>query len=160
AAEAVCRDAGYTLVIGCSDDRPRREAEVLEALRRRVDGLIMTTASEDEPELKAVRDALDIPLVLMDREVSGNIDSVTIAQREGMYRAVKYRLNLGHRRIALVTGASDVLSSRERVQGYKDAFAELGIAVDSDLIQTHSFTADFAYMAVSALLRGHNRPTA
>ena len=131
AAQAVCHDAGYTLVIGCSDDRPKREVELLEALRRRVDGLIMTTASEEKPELNAVRNALDIPLVLMDREASGNVDSVTIAQREGMYRAVKYLLSLGHRRIALVTGATDVLSSRERVQGYKDAYAELGVAVDS-----------------------------
>lgn len=160
AAQAVCHDEGYTLVIGCSDDRPRREVELLEALRRRVDGLIMTTASEEEPELNAVRNALDIPLVVMDREASGNVDSVTIAQREGMYRAVKYLLSLGHRRIALVTGATDVFSSRERVQGYKDAFAEAGVAVDPDLIRTHSFTADFAYMAVSALLRGRNRPTA
>ena len=53
-----------------------------------------------------------------------------------------------------MTGATDVLSSRERVQGYEDAIAELGVALDSELICTHSFTADFAYMAVSALLRG------
>jgi LacI family transcriptional regulator len=61
-AQRVFLDAGYILVIGCSEDLPKREIELLESLRRRLDGLIMSTASEDDPEIAAIRNSLEIPL--------------------------------------------------------------------------------------------------
>ena len=63
-------------------------------------------------------------------------------------------LELGHRDIALVTGPTTVLSARERILGYHDAFAEMKIPVNPDFIKAESFTADYAYIAVSDLLCG------
>jgi LacI family transcriptional regulator len=103
-AQRVFLDAGYILVIGCSEDLPKREIELLESLRRRLDGLIMSTASEDDPEIAAIRNSLEIPLVLLDRESDAEIDTVTMAQRDGTRKAVLHLLGLGHRDIALVTG--------------------------------------------------------
>ena len=159
-AQRVFLDAGYTLVIGCSEDLPKREIELLESLRRRLDGLIMSTASEDDLELAAVRNSLEIPLVLLDRETSAEIDTVTMAQRDGTRKAVTHLLELGHRDIALLTGSTTVLSARERILGYKDAFEEMKLPVNTDFIKAESFTADYAYMATSAMLRSRHRPTA
>src|ERR1700681_1378710 len=159
-AQRVFLDAGYILVIGCSEDLPKREIELLESLRRRLDGLIMSTASEDDPEIAAIRNSLEIPLVLLDRESDAEIDTVTMAQRDGTRKAVMHLLELGHRDIALVTGPTTVLSARERILGYHDAFAEMKIAVNPDFIKAESFTAEYAYIAVSGLLCGRHRPTA
>jgi LacI family transcriptional regulator len=159
-AQRVFLDAGYILVIGCSEDLPKREIELLESLRRRLDGLIMSTASEDDPEIAAIRNSLEIPLVLLDRESDAEIDTVTMAQRDGTRKAVLHLLELGHRDIALVTGPTTVLSARERILGYHDAFAEMKIAVNPDFIKAESFTAEYAYIAVSDLLCGRHRPTA
>jgi DNA-binding LacI/PurR family transcriptional regulator len=61
--------AGYTLLITCSEDRPEREIELLSLMaERRVDGVIMTTCSEADPELAAAREALSLPLVMLDRK--------------------------------------------------------------------------------------------
>ena len=66
----------------------------------------------------------------------------------------------GHRRIALVTGPTSVLSARERIRGYREAHLERGVAIDNDLIRSQSFTASYAYEAVSGLLGSRKRPTA
>ena len=160
AAQNVFLEAGYTLVIGCSDDIVKRELELLESLQRRVDGLIMSTATETDPQLVKMQSSLEIPVVLLDRETTAPLDSVVIAQRDGTYHAVRHLLGLGHRRIALVTGPTSVLSARERIRGYQEAHSERGIAIDNDLIRSHSFTASYAYEAVSGLLGGKKRPTA
>lgn len=156
----VLHEAGYTLVVGASEDRPKREGELLESLCRRLDGLIMTSAGEENTQLTELRSVFKIPVVLMDREAPPDIDSVTIAQRDGMARAVAHLLDLGHRRIALVTGSTSVLSGRERVGGYVDAHRERDLTPDPALICSDSFTADYAYMAISSLLLGPDRPTA
>lgn len=158
-AQSVFLEAGYTLVIGCSDDIPKREIELLESLQRRLDGLIMSTASEDDIELTQMRNSLDIPIVLLDRETDA-IDSIVIAQRDGTYEAVSHLLRLGHRRIALVTGPTSVLSARERIRGYREAYEKFNVAVEPDLIRAHSFTAAYAFVAVSELLSLSHRPTA
>lgn len=159
-AQNVFHEAGYTLVLGASEDRPKREGELLESLCRRLDGLIMTSACEENTQLTELRTVFNIPIVLMDREAPPNIDSVTIAQRDGMARAVSHLLDLGHKRIALVTGPTTVLSGRERVGGYVDAHRARGLTPDPELICSDNFTANYAYMAVSSLLLGTNRPTA
>lgn len=115
AAQNVFLDAGYTLVIGCSDDIVKRELELLKSLQRRVDGLIMSTATETDPQLVKMQGSLEIPVVLLDRETTAPVNSVVIAQRDGTYHAVRHLLALGHKRIALVTGPTSVLSARERV---------------------------------------------
>jgi len=53
-----------------------------------------------------------------------------------------------------------VLSARERIRGYREAHSERGIAIDNELIRSHSFTASYAYEAVSGPLGGRKRPTA
>jgi LacI family transcriptional regulator len=159
-AQNVFQEAGYTLVVGASEDRPRREVELLESLSRRLDGLIMTSACEDNVQLTEMRSALKIPIVLMDREAPPHIDSVLIAQRDGMHRAVSHLLDLGHKRIALVTGSTTVLSGRERVAGYIEAYRERGLNPAPELICSDSFAADYACMAVSSLLLSTDRPTA
>lgn len=159
-AQNVFQEAGYTLVVGASEDRPKREVELLESLSRRLDGLIMTSACEENAHLTEYRNSLSLPIVLMDREAPAHIDSVLIAQREGMYRAVTHLLDLGHKRIALVTGSPTVLSGRERVGGFLDAYRDRGLTPAPELICSDSFTADYAYMAVSSLLLSAARPTA
>jgi LacI family transcriptional regulator len=160
-AQDVLQDAGYTLIIAGSEDRRERELEVLNVFsRRRIDGLIMTTASERDPVLLKAREALRIPVVLLDRETPAHFDAVLIGHRDGTRRAVEHLLDLGHRRIALLSGTETVRPSAERVLGYQDAFKARGLELDPELIRTQSFTADFGYVETSALLGLKRPPTA
>jgi LacI family transcriptional regulator len=160
-AQDVLQDAGYTLIVAGSEDRPERELDVLSVLsRRRIDGLIMSTASERDPALLEAREALRIPVVLLDRETPAEFDAVLIGHREGMRRAVDHLLDLGHRRVALLTGAETVRPAAERVLGYQDAFKARGLELDPEFLRTRSFTADFGYLETSSLLGQAHPPTA
>jgi LacI family transcriptional regulator len=157
----VLYEAGYTLIIAGSEDRPDRELDILEVLsRRRVDGLIMTTASERDVLLLEAREAVHMPVVLLDRESPAGFDAVVVAHREGTRRAVSHLLELGHRRIALLTGSETVRPAAERVLGYQDAFRERGLELDPELIRARSFTADYAYLESSALFGQRAPPSA
>jgi LacI family transcriptional regulator len=157
----VLYEAGYTLVIAGSEDRRERELDLLNRLaRRRVDGLVMTTSSERDPMLLKAREGLRIPVVLLDRDTPADFDAVLVAHRDGIRRALDHLLDLGHRRVALLTGPGSVRPAAERILGYEDAFSARGLAVDPTLIRTGSFTGEFAYIETSDLLGRGDRPTA
>ncbi len=160
-AQDVLHDAGYTLIVAGSEDRRERELDILKAFsHRRIDGLIMTTASEHDDALLKAREALGIPVVLLDRERPTNFDAVLIAHREGIFRATSHLLELGHRRIALLSGPETVRPSADRVLGYQDAFKAHRLEIDPELVRTHSFTSEFGYVETAALLSQRRPPTA
>ncbi|MCW3474042.1 LacI family DNA-binding transcriptional regulator [Limobrevibacterium gyesilva] len=161
AAQQALHDEGYALLIACSGDRRDHELELLRLLsQRRMDGVIMTTAAEDDAELAAVRAALPMPVVMLDRTPPGAFDALLLDHREGMRQAVEHLLRLGHRRIALITGATGVHPARARVQGFRDAHAAAGVAIDPTCLRTGSFTDQSGFLEASALLGRPDPPTA
>lgn len=160
-AQDVLHKAGYTMLVASSEDQPERELELLTAFsRKRVDGMIMTTASERDGALTKARIAMRIPIVMLDRDEPAAFDAVLIAHHEGTRRAAEYLLGLGHRRIALLTGPANVRPAIDRVRGFKAAFQSRGVPLDKRLIRTVNFTADYGYLEASALLSQKRPPTA
>jgi LacI family transcriptional regulator len=153
--------AGYTLLITCSEDRPEREIELLSLMaERRVDGVIMTTCSEADPELAAAREALSLPLVMLDRKTKSAVDCVLIDHFEGMKRAIEYLAALGHRRIALITGGIGVYPGRERVRAFQEAIDNGVIDNVPQLIRARAFDSDSAFFETSAVVGMKTAPTA
>jgi len=162
AAQDVLQAADYTLLIACSEDIKARELELMALLaRRQVDGIIMTTCAEDDPDLLAARRTLDLPVVLLDREAPPGLnDSILLSHADGMRRAVRSLAAIGHRRIGLVTGDSSVYPARERIKGYKAGCEEAGLAIDATLIRSRSFAEAQSFVEMSALLSLAKPPTA
>jgi LacI family transcriptional regulator len=77
-----------------------------------------------------------------------------------MGQAAEHLIDLGHRRIALITGGPDIRPGRERVRGFTEAFRKRGLPVPQDLLRAHSLSADYGFREASALLQGRDRPTA
>jgi LacI family transcriptional regulator len=153
--------AGYSLIIACSEDQKDREAAIMRMFdRRKVDGLIMTTASENDSELVKTRAALGIPIVFTDREVKGGYDSAFILHRAGTRQATEYLIGIGHRRIGLITGSQRLYPGRERVAGYREAFAAHGLSPELGYVRADSFHSDFCFSAAMDLLQGPRRATA
>jgi LacI family transcriptional regulator len=159
--QQVLRGAGYSLILTGSEDRREGELELLDALSsRRIDGLILTTSSEADVELLRTRQSLQVPIVLLDRATPESFDALLIDHRTGVRVAVDYLLDLGHRRVALITGSGTVRPAAERLLGYRDATEARGLTVDPDLLRTGSFVAEFGYEQTLALLDRRNPPTA
>jgi LacI family transcriptional regulator len=161
AAEQVLREAGYTLLLTNTDEDSRREIELLHTFaKRRVDGIIMTVSDEtDEHLLRAMRE-MRVPIVLMDREVALDLDVVAIDHRGGARAATSHLIELGHRRIALLTGNGSMRPAHERVAGFEEAHRRAGLALDPRLVRRGGFTAEFGYEQTADLLDGVAPPTA
>jgi LacI family transcriptional regulator len=119
--------------------------------------LIAMPVSPDYYKLSSV---VAIDPNIMDHE--GKSDGVTvIAENEmGARRATQYLIELGHRKIAFVTGSMDLLSSTLRKRGYEDTLKKNGIEVDPDFIEYADFTEKSGYESGKRLLSAEKKPTA
>ncbi|ACQ81562.1 transcriptional regulator, LacI family [Beutenbergia cavernae DSM 12333] len=103
-----------------------------------------------------------VPFVVVDTagEQPADVPTVGSANWSGGLAATRHLLSLGHRRIAVISGQPDVLCSRARVDGYRSALEEAGIAVDASLIRYGDFALEGGYRHGLELLGAADRPTA
>jgi DNA-binding LacI/PurR family transcriptional regulator len=83
------------------------------------------------------------------------VDSVDIDNRRAGATAVGHLIALGRRRIGTVTGNLRMTSGAERLTGYRDALASVGIVADPTLVEGGDYLADQAFMATERLLVAH-----
>jgi LacI family transcriptional regulator len=157
AAAAATR--GLFAVVATTGDRPEIERVAVDSLmRRRVDGIILTTARIDASAPQE-RSGHPMPHVLALR-TDGTGPASIGDDRLGAHLATRHLLDLGHRRIGLVGGPDYASSARDRRSGYQQALTEAGIPVDETLITGDSFSMEDGETAGRTLLDRTNRPTA
>ncbi len=159
--EKVLDAAGYTLLLCNSDEDPKREKAHMTTLRAEgVAGIILASTRADTEVYRQMLEA-GIPLVAIDRLPGQlNLDVVTVTNMQGARSAVAHLAELGHRRIALISGPCQISTSRERQKGYEQALRERGLAVSPELIQFSNFRQAGGYEAMLALLALPAPPTA
>lgn len=153
---------GYTLLLANSDEDLAREQRAVEALRaRQVDGLaVVPSSGDDGAHLAAIlRDGR--PVVLLDRPIAGlAADAVLVDNRAGAERAVGHLAALGHRRIGLVGDSPGIVSTSERLDGYRAALASAGIAQDEALVSLGGSSIEQGQRSARRLLERRDRPSA
>jgi LacI family transcriptional regulator len=161
-AESVLRAAGYSMLIADSEGVPSGDADSLVAFqRRRVDGLLISLASEENEATVERLAQTRVPFVLVDREVANLplASAVLSDHRTGTRAAIEHLLELGHRHIALISGSTDLRPPRERVAGLRDAFRGRGIP-DRSLVITGPYGSEHGERAAESLLSQPEPPTA
>ncbi len=83
-----------------------------------------------------------------------------INNEEAGYIATKYLIDLGHRRIACITGSSELNPSMRRVEGYRRALSESKISVPEEYIVQGDFQFQSGEMMMTKLMKLPQRPTA
>ncbi len=160
-AETELRARGYSLLVVNTGGYAEREADAIATLQHgRVDGLIMTINSEQDRRCRALLAEARVPSVLLDREIDIELDAILTDHATGMLQAVDYLIELGHRRIALLTAGIEIRPGRERVRGFTEAFAKRKLPLPKDLIRAQSLSADFGFRETTALLQLPDPPTA
>ena len=126
--EDVCAAAGYSVILCNSDDDPRKQRDYLRVLmEKRVDGIIVSSAGPDTALVEALGESA-LPIVMVDRPTEGiQADQVQVDHEEGAYMATKHLLDLGHRRIACISGPSALSVTAERLAGFHRALREAGV---------------------------------
>lgn len=156
-----CFAAGYNVILCNSNDDPERQAGYLRVLaEKRIDGLVLVVTGSDAVA-RATLGGIAMPLVLLDREVSGvSGDLVEVNHVLGSQMATRHLLELGHPRVACISGPPGLSPSSQRRAGWKDALEKAGVErTESDLARG-DFTARGGYLAMQALLKRRPRPTA
>ena len=135
AAEATLAEAGYTMLLTDSDYDPAREARALQLLQsRQVDGIILYLSDEDDPAIQATVRNLDLPVVVLDRDLPFAVDSVFSDHALATRRTVRALLRQGHRRLALVEPALRIRPVRERIKAFRAAAAAAGLPPDAQIV--------------------------
>lgn len=161
AAHDVLDAEGFSLLISNSEGRRERERELLNRLsRRQADGVMIGPYTPIDDEFEAYLRELDVPIVIIDRDRPAWADAVMADHRGGMREAVLHLLDLGHRRIALITGQQDLYPARERIRGYREALAARSLDVESSLIHGGSFLPGPGFSTTAAMFSKRNPPTA
>ncbi len=143
------------------NDSVEHELMIIEMfMRRRMDGLLVTLCDEGAPELRKALKAVNVPMILLDRELDLDTDTVWIDHRGGSALATDYLLELGHRRIALLAGNRAVRPARETEAGFRGAYAARGLAPEEWLIVHSDFIAASAYRNTADLLATEEPPSA
>ena len=99
AVETVAYSRDTAVLAASSDNDPHRERVMIDAFtRRRVDGLILNTITEDQGYLQAEREQ-GTPLVFVDRPPIGLLaDAVVTNNYEAAVEATQHLIRQGHRR--------------------------------------------------------------
>ncbi len=124
---------------------------ILAMMRRQIDGLIVIGGFLVPEELEKL--ARDIPLVIVARRLAGFEENcVCIDNVQASYVATQHLIELGHRRIAHISGRLDHPDARDRQQGYIMAIEEAGIQPNPELIIEGNFRRQSGVLAIDMLL--------
>jgi LacI family transcriptional regulator len=160
AVEDISRARGVAVFAGSVDEDPQRERELaLTLVARRVDGLIIVPAGDDQSYL-ANEQRAGLNVVFADRPPRLlRADAVWSDNAGGAQTAVRHLLAAGHRRIAFLGDLLQIPTAEARYTGYVEALASAGIELDRELVRLNLHSTDAAADATRELMAGPS-PTA
>lgn len=158
--EDLGREHGFSVVMCNTDYDPAREAQYIAVLRKKnVDGFIFASADLRNINIFKLK-AAGFPIVLLSREVEGvEVDVVRVDDREGGYLATRHLVELGHRRIAIITGPLSSYPAYQRLRGYTQALEEAGLEWREEYVVEGGFRGEAGRLA-DQLLALPEAPTA
>lgn len=158
--DLAARKEGFHLLVSSSHSDAEEMLAAIRSLRGRIDGLIAMAPGIDAAAALEGFGGRE-PLVLLNPGVEvAQCETLSIANYDGALAVVRYLLDLGHRRIAMIKGPDRNVDARERLRGYRAAIAEAGLNEDPRLQLAGDFSRQSGADALQALLGLAPRPTA
>ncbi len=154
AIEAAADAHGLGLVLYVTLNRPGRELDYLERLRRaHVDGLIFVTNHGDGAALADSINRDSHGVVLVDEDIAGTaVPKVFCDNAQGGYLATRHLIEAGHRQIAFLGGPPGMISTAERLAGCRRAVAEAGPGAAITVECLRDYTIEHGRVAAERLL--------
>lgn len=160
--EDVATENGMSVVLTESGSRHAPAPEWIEGvMRRRPVGVVLVFSDLPGDYRKALR-SRGIPFVIIDPagDPSPDVASVGSANWSGGLMATRHLIDLGHRRIAAITGPDDMMCSHARLDGFRSAMSAAGLTVDPDWVRFGDFHTTGGQRHGRDLLGRRDRPTA
>ena len=138
-----------------TDHQSDLEQEALGALlQHQVDGIILA-AMALPPLLEG------FPVVLVNAySEDDNVPAIVPDERRGGLEATAHLLAHGHRRIGVIDNLDDSVAATLRIQGWRDAHVQAGLAADPALLVKINGWQEAGFDGAMDLLQRPDRPTA
>jgi len=160
-AEDAARAAGCDLILCNSDlDAAKQMDYVRSLLEKRVDGILMNSVAALSRRQQDQLEASGVPIVLLNRPAATNsFSTVSGDNKAGGALAAKYLLQLGHRKIAHLTGPRHHGNMTWRAAGFVNALRSARPTVRATVLHGENSFAGGSILA-ETLLRQHTEVTA
>ncbi|WP_378945896.1 LacI family DNA-binding transcriptional regulator [Mesorhizobium sp. ANAO-SY3R2] len=160
--EATARAAGYSVLMGNTENDSDREVEYFDMLRDgHADGMILMTGKLPEREGFLASIAGGAPIVVALEEIENAGFPHVMIDNEGAARnAIEHLISLGHSRIAHISGPVPEIMSIHRREGYRKAMAAAGLAIPDGYEQTGDYLLRTGQRLCQALFALPEPPTA
>jgi DNA-binding LacI/PurR family transcriptional regulator len=161
AFEDIAVEHGQEVMIANTNYDPvRMESCVTRMLQRKVDGVAIMTSEMDE-RLVDVFSRRHVPLVFMDAGQPGpGVSSIRIDYHAGVTQAMDHLIELGHQRIAFISGPLQLASARTRFHAFKEGLERSHLKGKPEMIQEGNHRVDGGHEAMQRILNSGARPTA
>jgi len=161
AAEEAASAHGYSLVLCITRNHPGKESQFIRWLDTcQVDGLLFTTNHPDNGLLRKEINRHQ-RIVLLDEDIPGSVVPKVFADNvQGGRIATENLIAAGHRHIAFVGGPDELMSVRERYQGFCTAMEQAGLHVLPEWVMYGEYQREFGKQALERLFSCAERPTA
>lgn len=158
--DPACREQGYTVLCGITNEDPIQEKEAIEMfIKYRVDGIVACFVNPSSNTLNMLKN-FGINVIMFDRVIdSFNVDTVTFDNIDGGKMQVEYLAKLGHKKIGVIHGLSDSVG-RDRLKGYELGMEAAGLKVRQEYVVGGRYNEEGAYEATIRLMNIYDKPTA
>jgi DNA-binding LacI/PurR family transcriptional regulator len=152
---------GYSVVICSTDNKDERVENYINLLlKKSVDGIIIGTGVDNQELILHLLNR-KIPVALISREMPDiPVHTVVVDDVLGGRLAAEHLLELGHTRIGVLAEDLKVISSRNRVRGFRQALREDGLSFREEDAIICDYQIGLGKQAALELLSSLNRPTA
>lgn len=154
-------DQNYDVIISYTDYQNDNLDQAIQTLiGKRVDGIIIGSINRSNKKIKELYES-GFPIILYNSPVDDHehANYVVLNNEKGAYLATEHLIQLGHERIAFVSGPDRFLNLNQRHAGYVKALKDYGIPYNDSLVYKGELSFQEILTFVITLLFTHNRPT-
>jgi DNA-binding LacI/PurR family transcriptional regulator len=157
----IAQEYGYHLLMSTGNKEDNEDEYIKKFVsEKRVDGIVLLTSKKKDITIETLQ-GLSFPFVVIGRPMGyNNISWVDNDNFEAAKTITNFIINNGSRRVAMISGPSELAVSSDRLEGYKAALKENNIALDKKYIVNGHFTEKGGYNAALKLLSLEFPPTA
>src|SRR5919197_2438395 len=150
-------ERGYDLLLFASEEPGHGFGGTHSFLRRAdhhgVDGAIVMGYDGGHPEIVKLAES-GLPCMTVDSDIGGPRTGYVMSEnREGAMLAVRHLLELGHERIATITGMLQTRPGADRLEGYREELARAGLEPREEYVAEGDYYDESGYRGTQRLLQ-------
>lgn len=148
--DRVASQRGYLLLLSNLHGSKRQAALALQAMRGRVDGLVIMAPQLSQEDLSAALPSGLSAMLVNTRDSSGRHASVHLDNRAGAKAVVDHLASLGRKRLIHIAGPAGNIDAQQRAEAFREAASARGLSFE---IVDGNFEEESGHRAIASLLR-------